>query len=77
MRIGKIDRLCAAINARRELVYPSVGYLYYADIRGDGVRRRRTVWQIITPSGGVCRAAENRRAHVDTIAALENTLETI
>jgi hypothetical protein len=52
MKKGTIDKLCAAINEARRVVYPQKGYLMFSDIRGDGMRRRR-VYEIMNEGGGV------------------------
>jgi len=52
MKNGTIDKLCAAINEARRVVYPQKGYLYFANIKGDGTRRRR-VYMITNEAGGV------------------------
>lgn len=51
------DKLLDELNAKKKLVYPQVGYFYFADIRGDG-RNIRSVYQITSPGGGVCYAHE-------------------
>ena len=66
MKRGTIDKLCEAINTKKGLIYPSVGYLYYANIAGDG-RRHRTVYQIIREGGGV--AAVHNGYHAKATAA--------
>ena len=77
MKQCKIDKLCAAINQARGLSYPSIGYLFYADIRGDGIKRPRSVWQITNGGGGVSRAYDYLGTIPAKIKALEKTLNEL
>lgn len=53
MKKCKIDLILAEINLLRgRLKYPQIGYLYYANIAGDG-RNYRTVYAITGNGGGV------------------------
>lgn len=52
MKKGVIDKLCEAINKAQGLSYPDIGYLYHANIAGDG-RKHRTVYAIVNQGGGV------------------------
>lgn len=71
MRKCKIDRLLDEINKLNgNAVYPQMGYLYYADIRGDGQNRRR-VYAITNVSGGVT-AVHNGATAEKTIKNLES-----
>jgi hypothetical protein len=53
MKKGTIDKLCEAINEARRVTYPQKGYLYFANIKGDGINRRRRVYMITGEAGGV------------------------
>ena len=77
MKQSKIDKLCSAINEKRGHVYPSIGYIYYADVKGDGIKRPRSVWQIISAHGGVVRAYEYSGNPRQIVAALQQTLNSI
>ena len=77
MRKCKIDLLCDSINQSRGLNYPSIGYLFYADVKGDGIKRPRLVWQVISDHGGIGRAYEYRGSPHQTIKALQKTLNEI
>ena len=46
------DKLLVELNAKRGLVYPNVGYSYFADVRGDGSNRKQ-VYTITNAQGGV------------------------
>lgn len=48
-----ISRAVARYNEARGLTYPSVGYLQYADIRGDGGAYRPGFYVCVNASGGV------------------------
>ncbi len=79
MRKGVIDRLCDSINkANGNCVYPQRGYLYYANIAGDG-RNYRTVYVITNDDGGVtaCHNGGTPRETANNLrsilAALEGT----
>lgn len=66
------DRLLDELNAKRGLEYPDVGVCYFAEIKGDGIRRPRSVWTVINPNGGVTRShlnANNPRSRCDMIRA--------
>jgi len=77
MRQCKIDILLTEINTARGLTYPSIGYLYYADIMCDGIKRPRTVWQIISEVGGVSKAHQLGGTIHKTIAALQALLNDL
>lgn len=77
MRKCKIDLLCDSINQARGLTYPSIGYLFYTNARGDGVKRPRSVWQVISDHGGISFAYEYRGSVHQTIKSLEQTLDTL
>jgi len=48
----QIEQAVARYNAARGLTYPAIGYLQYADIRGDG-GNRRGLYVGINAQGGV------------------------
>lgn len=52
MRKTIIDTLCQAINKTNRVIYPNVGYLMFANIRGDG-RNKRSVYCVSNKQGGV------------------------
>ena len=71
MRKCKIDNLCDEINRLNgNATYPQMGYLYYADIKGDG-RNIRKVYAITNVNGGVT-AVHNGATAKDTIKNLES-----
>lgn len=70
-----IVKLCHAINTARELEYPAIGYLYFADVKGDGNSRRR-VWAVTNKNGAVT-AAHNGITYRHTAANLRTILSTI
>lgn len=47
-----VERACARYNAARGLDRTSIGYLQWADIRGDG-HSKRGLWVTINANGGV------------------------
>lgn len=70
MRKCKIDILLDEINKLNgNATYPQMGYLYYADIRGDG-RNIRKVYAIINIDGGVT-AVHNGATAKATVKNLE------
>lgn len=75
MRLTTIDKLCQAINAARGLQYPNKGYLYFADVKGDG-RRRRRVWCITSDAGGIT-STHNGKTYRHTAAALREVLKEL
>jgi hypothetical protein len=72
MKKCKIDKLCDAINAADGLTYPEPGYLYYANIVGDG-RKHRNVYATMK-GGGVC-AVFNGKNTRETVQTLTSVLE--
>ena len=76
MRKCKIDNALDALNAARGLAYPAIGYSYYADIRGDGARRRlpRSIYTIISTGGGVTYSELNGATPRDTLCNIANFL---
>lgn len=73
MKKGVIDKLCEAINTARGLSYPDIGYLYFANIAGDG-RKHRTVYAIVTQGGGVV-AVHNAGSPLKTAKKLRDVLQ--
>jgi hypothetical protein len=71
MRKTTIDKLCEAMNKRNGLAYPMAGYVYFADIKGDGQSRRRVY--CILNSGGVA-SCYNGKTYRHTAAALRLVL---
>lgn len=68
------DKLLDKLNERRGVQYPQVGYLYFADIRGDGSNIKR-VYQIINIGGGVSLAHDlNDRNPVKRCAKIRAAL---
>lgn len=61
MRAPATQALLGELNAARGLKYPSVGYVYFADIKGDG-QKHYAVWEVITLGGGVRRPSLNHRS---------------
>lgn len=74
------DKLLARLNELRGLVYPQIGYCYFADIKGDG-SNRKSVWVITNANSGVgydyeCNGASARQRCEnirDAIAKEEST----
>lgn len=73
MRKTTIDKLCEAVNALNSLSYPMKGYMYFADIRGDG-RNIRRVYAITNDGGGVT-ACHNGFTYRHTAKNLRELLE--
>lgn len=60
MRKCKIDIELETLNIKRGKVYPQIGHLQYADIRGDGRRpTKRYVYEIFSEGGGVSYSSLN------------------
>lgn len=72
MRKTVIDKLCEAINKANRVTYPQKGYTYFADIKGDGQRKRR-VYIVSGDNGGVT-ACYNGKTYRETAAKLRETL---
>lgn len=72
MRKTTIDKLCDAINQASRVSYPMPGYLFFADVRGDG-RRARRVYAVTHPSGSVT-ACHNGPTYKQTAANLREVL---
>lgn len=68
-------RLLRELNAKRGLKYPDIGYVFFADVGGDG-RYCPRVYKIINADGGVTLSDLNgatARKRCDNIrAALES-----
>jgi hypothetical protein len=73
MKKGTIDKLCEAINQARRVTYPQRGYLYFANIKGDGISRRRRVYMITSDGGGV--TAMHNGSYRQTAKNLREVLE--
>lgn len=52
MKKGIIDKLCETLNRLNGLVYPMAGYVYFADVKGDGQAKRK-VYMVMNDAGGV------------------------
>ena len=72
MRKSTIDKLCEALNAAHRLTYPMRGYVFFADIKGDG-RGKRKVYYISNDNGGVT-ACYNGATYRETAAKLRESL---
>lgn len=72
MRKTTIDKLCDAINLARRVSYPMPGYLFFADVRGDGQRVRR-VYTITGATGGIT-ACHNGQTYKHTAQNLREVL---
>lgn len=66
VRESHINAALKTLNASKGLVYPAVGYSYYADIKGDG-RNMRKVYTIINEGGGVTRSHMNGDTQRETV----------
>lgn len=69
----KIDLAVTALNAKRGLKYPDIGYMYYANIAGDG-RKYRSLYTIINAGGGVSYSEFNGKTTRETLKKLNNQL---
>lgn len=67
MRRCKIDKALDTLNAINGKVGDQTGYLFFAGVYGDGVRRRRSVWQIINAAGGITYSSLNARSQAQTL----------
>ena len=72
MKNTVISKLCDQINTVRRVSYPAKGYLYFADIRGDGQNHKR-VYCITSASGGVT-AVHNGATYRQTAKNLREVL---
>jgi hypothetical protein len=72
MRKTTIDKLCDALNQAHRLTYPMRGYVYFADIRGDGSGKRR-VYIVSNDFGGLT-ACYNGATYRQTAAKLRESL---
>ena len=72
MQKSTIDKLCEAINKARNVAYPEVGYLYFADVKGDGQNRRK-VYRVCNKLGGV-EACHNASSYKQTAQNLREVL---
>jgi hypothetical protein len=75
MRKCKIDRALDELNAARGKKYPDIGYVYYADIKGNGGVSRRSIWHVIYQNGGVTRSELNKAYSRATLAAIISTIK--
>jgi len=73
MRKGKIDKAVKKLNAARGLSYPSIGYLMFADITGNGDNRRK-LYVIVNSAGGVDVSSLRGRTNRETLANIEGAL---
>jgi hypothetical protein len=70
------EQLAKRINELRGLTYPSVGYLMWADIRGDGTYSPR-LYEIVTEKGGVCISGLHHRSSRRRCAGLRLLIENL
>ena len=75
MKKSTIDKLCEAINKARNVAYPEIGYLYFADVWGDG-RNVRRVYSVCNNLGGVTRC-HNAASYKQTAQNLRQVLEEL
>ena len=75
MRKTVIDKLCDKYNRAKGFTYPSIGYIYFADIKGDGTILPRRVWEVITAGGGVSRSVLNGKTYRHTAEYLRRELQ--
>ena len=75
MRKTVIDKLCDKYNRAKGFTYPSIGYLYFADIKGDGTKLNRSIWVIITQNGGVSFSFLNCKTYKQTAEYLRRELQ--
>ena len=75
MKKTVIDKLCDQYNRACGFTYPSIGYLYFADIVGNGQPLKRSVWQIITDRGGVSFSYVNCKTYKQTAEYLRRELQ--
>lgn len=73
MRQTTIDKLCKTLNEANRVAYPMRGYVYFADIKGDG-RKRRRVYMVTSDGGGVT-AIFNGATYRQTAANLREKIE--
>jgi hypothetical protein len=61
--MSKTEKLLKELNAARRLAYPDIGYLCYANIRGDGSRPGyKSIYRIVNAGGGVSLSTLNKRS---------------
>jgi len=72
MKKSTIDKLCEAINKARNVAYPEIGYLYFADVWGDG-RNVRKVYRVCNNLGAVERC-HNASSYKQTAQNLREVL---
>ena len=63
----RTEAACKDHNERKGLTRNQVGYIYYADVKGNG---RKAVWAVINENGGVTRSGHNQRSAAATIASI-------
>ena len=70
IRDSHIKAALTRLNDRNKVVYPNVGYAYFADIKGDVVYRPR-VYKIINANGGVAHSTLNGKTKRETVANID------
>lgn len=65
-----VEKACERLNKARRLKYPERGYIYWADIRGDG-SNRRGLYVVINDNGGVTSSGLRGRTMRETVAILD------
>lgn len=75
IRHADIVRAVGALNDRRGIKYPDIGYLLYSDIRGDGGPYNPNFYVISNPGGGV--SCVNYTYMRDTMRATLANLESM
>lgn len=69
-----VQQACERYNKALGLKHPSLGYLQWADIRGDG-RYRPALYVQINEGGGVCSSDLRRPTMRQSIAAIDLAIQ--
>ena len=71
----KTDLALGALNEARGLKYPDIGYLYYANVTGDGRSPAyRSIWCIVNAEGGIVRSHFNTTSSKAALALIAFSL---
>jgi hypothetical protein len=76
MKIGAIDKAISQLNQKRGLQYPAIGFLIFADIKGDGGKLRRRIYVIANSDGGVSFSDLNAATYQQSYARIKKAIES-
>jgi hypothetical protein len=66
-----VQNACNTYNKALKLKRDSIGFIMWADIRGDGAGYRPNLYTVVNVNGGVCQSDLKRKTMRKTIRAID------